>query len=72
MAVAAENELTYEEMMGKRQEPHLVRARHEAWTRLRAQTDDRGRPIYTLVRIASWWSMCHTTIQQAVAKMEPA
>jgi hypothetical protein len=42
-----------------------VRFRHECWQRLRELTDDKGRRLYTLAQIASWWGCRHSTVLKA-------
>jgi hypothetical protein len=66
-AMCAREEVAFSDLIGSHlAEQHLVAARHRMWAALRAERDERSRPVYTVARIARWFEVAHSAVSQAL------
>ncbi len=68
VALCAAEEVRFHQLLGSHlPEQHLTAARHRIWRALRAVRDERGRSVYTVSRIASWFEVATSAVTQACA-----
>lgn len=66
-AICAREEVRLADLVGSHlAEHHLVAARHRIWEALRGERDEKGRPVYTVARIARWFGVAHSAVSQAL------
>lgn len=56
--------VTFGDIAKEPTEAHVIRARHAVWLALRAEQDERGRRRYTQQRIADWFGVTRSAINE--------